>query len=246
MQTQMKMEQRLVEARITDIGKLQVLESRIIALEEEDVEVYELSMAQMDSYEIRCRQTLEDLYKDYLISLRQLLPTCRFPDNFFHNPEDPDASGGAGGDGAGLSGAGLSGQIGAEIVGSGTPIAGSQPAPSTHPIQSGNQVANTSSDPSNAISLQRHLNILKAIKDDFWALLQNAEKVQDNNLALQLANKELEVKLAEMAEQLDKSDTIINVLRRKLTAQTEKNQEIEQSVERMEAEMQEYKQLTTE
>jgi len=50
------------------------------------------------------------------------------------------------------------------------------------------------------ITLQRHINELKIIKEDFWARLKNAEKIQDNNVALKLANTELETKIVEMAE----------------------------------------------
>lgn len=68
---------RVEEACWVDQACLQILESRVAALEDEEIEVYELSVAQVDSYEMRCQQTLEDLYAVYLQALQQSrsLPT---------------------------------------------------------------------------------------------------------------------------------------------------------------------------
>lgn len=53
------------EACRVDQARLQILESRVVALDEEDPKVYELLVAQV-WIPMRCKQMLEDLYNSYI------------------------------------------------------------------------------------------------------------------------------------------------------------------------------------
>lgn len=68
-------QQRVEEARRMDQARLQILESRVATLvDEEEPEVYELSVAQVDSYEIRFANKCWSIF---------MLPTSSTSSKFF-------------------------------------------------------------------------------------------------------------------------------------------------------------------